>query len=238
MKFSVVVPARNAEETIDRTILSLVGQSLSPDDFEIILIDDGSTDKTYAKMKKHELISSMYNWKIIKHEEPQNKAISRNDGMREAEGEWICWLDADDFYLPFYLESIDQATQKYPEAKVFYFGGLITWSKWDMGVRKPREVNRDDVFRSGGIMSGGFVFKRECLDKVGYLPAQKSPYAFGFEMLSRFPEIKPLYKENQLDLGNPFGDDWAMFYLLTREYQPQILNITPYVVVTRGIHSL
>jgi len=155
-----------------------------------------------------------------------------------AKGEWICWLDADDFYLPFYLEIMAQAIIKYPEESLFYFGGFVTWKRWDMGIRNPRQVNIMDVFRSGGIMSGSFIFKKSCLDEVGYLPAAKSPYHFGDAMLKEFPEVKQLYKPGQLDLGNPWGDDWAMFYKLTRKFSPHLLNVNPYVVVNREEHQL
>jgi glycosyltransferase involved in cell wall biosynthesis len=238
MKFSIVVPAHNAEKTIERCLTSLVKQSISQDDYEIVVIDDASQDDTLDKIKSLQMTYANHNWKIIQHEQNQNKAISRNDGMIDASGDWICWLDADDFYLPFYLEIMNQAIEKYPDSKLFYFGGIITWSRWDMMIKMPNKVNKGDVFRSGGIMSGGFIFKKECLDEKCYLPFERSPYGFGDEMLRRYPEIVPLYKPGQLDLGNPWGDDWAEFYLLTRHFQPQFLNVSPYVVYQRGEHQL
>ena len=238
MKFSIVIPVYNAEKTIGRTLLSVIHQSISRDDYEIVIVDDYSIDNTVGIIKFYQDIFPHHNWKVIEHGENCNKAITRNDGMMAATGEWICWLDSDDMYLPFYLEAMNQAIEKYPKSDVFYFGGIVTWMRWDMAVKKPNPVDVRTVFRSGGIMSGGFIFKKSCINRVGYLPSQRSPYAFGEEMLTRFPEVKPLYKPGQLDLGNPWGDDWAMWYLLTREYQPQLLNISPYVVIQRGEHQL
>jgi hypothetical protein len=51
-------------------------------------------------------------------------------------------------------------------------------------------------------------------------------------MREKNPELDELYSE-QYDLGNPWGDDWAMFYNLTREYQPQFIQVAPYVIMVR-----
>jgi len=238
MKFSIVVPAYNSDKTIGRALDSLTGQSIDRDLFEIVVVNDASRDNTDVIIDAYMEKYPDFNWKLIIHDVNKNKAISRNDGMRAASGEWICWLDADDFYLPYYLEIMNQATEKYPDSKMFYYGGIIVWKRWDSAPRYPMPVHMGEVFRSGQIMSGGFMFKKECLDRCGYLPEERSPYGFGEAMLTEFPEVKELYKPGQLDLGNPWGDDWAMFYKLTRHFQPKMLNITPYVVVNREEHQL
>lgn len=231
MKFSIVIPAYNAAETIDRALGSLMMQSVGNEEFEVIVVDDASMDNTLDLVADWTNILPM---KILKHQTNLNKAIARNNGMKAAKGEWICWLDSDDYYLPHYLEVMTQAIEKYPEAKIFNFGGIVTWSRWDQQVRMSNTYNKGDVFRSGGIMSGSFIFKRELLEECGYLPEERSPYAFGQEMLERYPEVKPLYKPGQLDLGNPWGDDWSMFYILTRKNGSQFLQVSPYVIMPRG----
>lgn len=235
MKFSVIIPAYNAEKTIGRTIGSLAMQSLPNSDFEVIVVNDASLDNT---IEEASVWSPFLNLRILHNDTNQSKAISRNIGMKAAQGDWICWLDADDYYLPHYLEIMSQAIDKYPDVSLFNFDALVCWSRWDMGVKQTHVYKKGQVFRSGGIMSGSFIFKRDLLDLTGFLPEQRSPYGFGEAMLEKFPEVKPLYKPGQLDLGNPWGDDWAMFYILTREAEPKKLTVSPYVVMTREEHKI
>lgn len=96
---SVVMPARNAEATLDQSLQSLVAQSLR--DFDLVLIDDGSTDQTaeIADRYRHAL-----NLRLIRHERSQGVAQSINDGLHAADAEYIARLDADDLAHPQRLE--------------------------------------------------------------------------------------------------------------------------------------
>jgi glycosyltransferase involved in cell wall biosynthesis len=192
---------------------------------------------TVQSVKSLDYTSSQYEH-IWSYDENKERVFARNKGMSQAKGDWICWLDAGDFYLPYYLTILDQAIAKYPTTRVFNYGGIVTWSRWDNTIRMSDVYHKGDVFRSGTIMSGGFCFHRNCLDEVGLLPEATQCYDLGRAMTKDFPEIIPLYKPGQLDLGNPWGDDWAMFYKLTRVYEPQHLNVSPYVVITREEHQL
>jgi hypothetical protein len=121
---------------------------------------------------------------------------------------------------------------KYPGFSLFNFGAIVTHTNWNVTTKYSTCYNQGDIFKSGGIMSGSFIFKRECLDKVGYLPSHRNPYEFGRIMREKNPELDELYGE-QYDLGNPWGDDWAMFYNLTRDYQPRFIQTAPYVIMVR-----
>ncbi len=110
---SVVIPAYNAERTILETITSVQHQSFS--DFELIVINDGSTDRTLELLQgiKDERL------KIFCYE---NGGIStaRNRGILQATGEFIAFLDADDLWAPDKLELQLAALQQHPEAGVAY----------------------------------------------------------------------------------------------------------------------
>lgn len=90
-KISVIVPVYNVKEYIDETIKSIYNQTLK--DFELILIDDGSTDGTYEMLKEYE--SKHNNIKLIKQEN-SGPSKARNVGLKEAEGEYIIFVDSDD----------------------------------------------------------------------------------------------------------------------------------------------
>lgn len=99
MSFSIIIPAYNAEKYIARSIDSILNQTYN--DFEIIVIDDGSQDDTYK-------IATSYNDKRINVIKQINSGVSvaRNTGICSATKEFICFLDADDEYHPSHLEHL------------------------------------------------------------------------------------------------------------------------------------
>jgi glycosyltransferase involved in cell wall biosynthesis len=229
MKFTIIVPTYNNVESIPRTVLSVINQTY--EDWELIVVDDGSDDGTTEKLVwfADRLKGKM---RIVKHASNMQRVVARNTGMKQAQGEWIIWLDADDMLFPYYLEVLDEATKKFPNAKVFNWGACLTWKNYKTTIRTSSKHNKGEIFKSGDVMSGGFMFKRECLELTGYLPEHRNPFDFGKAIKLDHPEIVPLYGD-QNDLGNPWGDDWAMFYKLSRHFEPHWLEIAPYMVFVR-----
>ena len=88
---SVIIPAYNAGQCIGRAIESVLGQSYS--DYEIILVDDGSTDETGEVVKRYgDKVRYIY-------QENAGVSAARNTGISAAKGQWIAFLDADDEWL-------------------------------------------------------------------------------------------------------------------------------------------
>jgi len=87
MKVSVIIPAYNAERFIDKCIGALLNQDYQREDYEVIVVDDGSADGTAALIKT-------YSVKYI-HQKNQGPATARNAGAREAKGEIILFTDSD-----------------------------------------------------------------------------------------------------------------------------------------------
>lgn len=95
-KVSVIIPTYNREEYISDTVQSVLDQSYR--DFEIIVIDDGSTDNTAEKLEK-------YNSKIkLIRQKNSERAVSRNNGIKNSSGKYIAFLDSDDKWVPNKLE--------------------------------------------------------------------------------------------------------------------------------------
>ncbi len=110
---SVIIPVYNGEKTIRETVNSVLEQTFS--DFELIIINDGSTDSTL------DVISSINDPRIKVFSYPNgNLSASRNRGISHAKGEYIAFLDADDLWTPDKLEGQYQALQNNPEAAVAY----------------------------------------------------------------------------------------------------------------------
>ncbi|OCX54563.1 hypothetical protein BEL04_10020 [Mucilaginibacter sp. PPCGB 2223] len=116
---SIIMPAFNAERFIAETILSVQNQTYQ--DWELIVIDDGSTDKTGEIVKNIQLTD-----KRIKYIYQQNKkqAAARNNAFGNAAGDWIAFLDADDLWHPEKLERQFKYIAEI-DADVFYTGGEI-----------------------------------------------------------------------------------------------------------------
>ena len=94
IKLSVIIPVYNTEQYLSRCIESVLGQSF--DDFELLLIDDGSADGSEAICDKYAEKDSRVR---VFHKENGGVSSARNLGLNEAKGDWICFVDSDDELL-------------------------------------------------------------------------------------------------------------------------------------------
>jgi glycosyltransferase involved in cell wall biosynthesis len=109
---SVVIPLYNKELHIGRTIKSVLTQTIS--NFEIIIVDDGSTDKGV------EIVKSFTDPRIrLIQQENAGVSAARNKGIQEAKSDLIAFLDADDKWMPTFLETIISLRRKYPKAGIY-----------------------------------------------------------------------------------------------------------------------
>lgn len=103
MKLSVIIPMYNVENYIDQCINSLLDQNISKEDYEIIIINDGSTDNSYKTAKKY----SEENISIqLFSQKNQGVSIARNNGLKYAKGKYIYFVDADDYIIPNTLSQL------------------------------------------------------------------------------------------------------------------------------------
>lgn len=92
-KVSVIIPVYNAASTLEATLLSIQNQSLQ--DIEIICVDDGSTDDSKKVIDR---IAQNDNRIRYLYQDNSGAAIARNRGLRNASGDYVAFIDADDFY--------------------------------------------------------------------------------------------------------------------------------------------
>lgn len=109
---SVVIPLYNKEKQIAYTLQSVFEQTFQ--DFEIVVVDDGSTDNSVEEVEKFD--DSRI--RLI-HQTNAGVSAARNRGIEEARGELIAFLDADDEWMPEYLATQYGLYQKYPECSVY-----------------------------------------------------------------------------------------------------------------------
>lgn len=106
INFSIIIAVYNGEKTILKAIQSIIDQTYAA--YEIIIVDDGSTDNT-----KNEIASFANKVKYI-YQKNAGVAVARNKGVASAQGEWLCFLDADDWYYPDRLKSHADLIKKIP----------------------------------------------------------------------------------------------------------------------------
>lgn len=116
--FSIIIPAYNRAWCIERAIQSVLAQDFQ--DWELIIVDDGSTDDTREIVKRY-LVDSR-----IKYFYKENGGVgsARNCGMRSAEGEIIMFLDSDDEFVAGALNTISGAVTKYADKKIYSFRAI------------------------------------------------------------------------------------------------------------------
>ena len=116
---SVVIPLYNKAHTIVNTLQTVLNQTFK--DFEVIIINDGSTDNGVEVINKHFNDSRI---KII-NQDNQGVSAARNRGVEESISDWVAFLDADDEWHPEYLEYVFKAISSYSEAGMICTGGIV-----------------------------------------------------------------------------------------------------------------
>ena len=130
--FSVIIPLYNREKTIKRAVDSILSQTFQ--DFEIIIVDDASTDKSPEIVKNIQLDDSRIIY--LRNEVNKERCTTRNIGIQIAKGRYLCFLDSDDYHLPFHLQTFYQKIQLENKPKAFLF--TSAWNETEEGVRTER----------------------------------------------------------------------------------------------------
>jgi len=114
MKISIIIPTYNAQKTIKRAVDSALNQDFPKEDFEIIVINDGSTDKTLENIKN-------YKGKIkIISQKNKGALKAANRGFRIAKGKYVIKLDSDDYLKPTILKEMVMVLEKNPNIDFVY----------------------------------------------------------------------------------------------------------------------
>ncbi len=121
MRFSVIIPLYNKAPYVGKALQSVLDQSFT--DFELIVVDDGSTDES-ARVVETVLSEANVDCQLIRQE---NAGVSaaRNNGVARSRGDFLCFLDADDWWAPSFLAEMSALIDEYPEAGIYGTGYVI-----------------------------------------------------------------------------------------------------------------
>jgi glycosyltransferase involved in cell wall biosynthesis len=139
VKVSVAIPVYNGAATIQATVDSVLGQTIRP--FEILVLNDGSTDDTASILKRFEPLVTVI------HQKNAGLTAARNTLCGLARGELMAFLDADDSWHPRYLEVQSKLFSEHPEAVAFFTGhtnfqgyGNYEWESTPLGDQTEAEL--------------------------------------------------------------------------------------------------
>ena len=162
---SVITPTFNRADYLPFAVESVLSQSVS--DFELIVIDDGSTDGTAELMERYLADSRI---RYLKQEN-QGQSVARNRGIAEARGQFICFLDSDNAWVSTKLENSLKAFEEHPEADIVY-GDFITidGEGHEHGVnRMARYSGRitPQLLRDNFVSMNTTMTRKRCFDEMG-----------------------------------------------------------------------
>lgn|GEM_PF-1209031 len=162
---SIIVPTYNRASLIEEALNSVFNQTY--EHFELIVVDDGSTDDTAEKLKKFQADQRF----TLVRQENQGQAAARNRGLEIAAGEYFCFLDSDNFWPNFKLEEQVSIALNSPEFDVIY-GDIIVvdGSGTEISRRNmPRKSGRitEWLLRDNSISMNTVMFKRRCYEEMG-----------------------------------------------------------------------
>ena len=132
LRFSVVIPLFNKQDSITRAVKSVLGQSYN--NFELLIVDDGSTDKSLATLE-----SITDDCLSIISQKNQGVSVARNKGVTESNSDYVCFLDADDEWHSDFLYEIYTLIQTVPEC-VLYATSCLEID--ESGLTKQNSVNQ------------------------------------------------------------------------------------------------
>lgn len=181
IKISVIVPVYNVERYIRKCLESLANQTL--DDIEIIVVDDGSTDLSKDIIKEY-----VEKYNNVRYYKKENGGLSdaRNYGMQYATGEYIAFLDADD-YIDFktYEKMYEKAKKENSDVVECNF-------YWAYGRRKKKDIGKkyegkSEMIEMGRVVAWNKIYKKELLEQTQI----KFPKGLQYEDVEFFYKLVP-----------------------------------------------
>ncbi len=157
-KFSVIVPAYNAQDTLAETLDAVLAQEYSQ--WECVVVDDGSSDGTLELARSYESRDDRF--RVITQE---NKGTggAYNTGVAAAVGEWVTICSADDVLLPELLSSMADAIERNPEHDIFSCNGYLCWCDGNRAVRYMEDAFQVEHSESlADVLTGCFFSVGAC----------------------------------------------------------------------------
>ena len=188
-KISIIIPVLNGERTIEKAIVSIIRQNYT--NYELIILDGGSTDNTHAILEKYDEYITYWH---SKHD--GNACLAVNEGIARATGDLIVGLMCDDFYELEVFQRIADAYVEHPQADIFSCGGRLlvldektnTYRAKKVYAAQQLDLNVYNVCFAVSAICCRFI-RKSLFEKIGYYiakdPQGKMPHSADKEFLLR-----------------------------------------------------
>lgn len=202
MKFSVIIPLYNKAPYVSKAIDSVLAQTLA--DYELIIVDDGSGDDSADVALK--AIKDFPQCRLIRQENA-GVSMARNNGVAVSHGDYLCFLDADDWWSPSFLEELSNLIAEFPDAGIYGTGYTIV-----------NETKRYTHVSPIGVEQGfekGYINYCQVYAKTLAMPLTSISVAVPrlvFDEMNGFPK------------GVRFGEDFLLWIRIALSHKVAFLN--------------
>jgi glycosyltransferase involved in cell wall biosynthesis len=181
--FSVIIPVYNRKDFISKSIKSVLAQSYT--NFEIICINDSSSDGTKQMIIDHQMDDNRV--KLISLEQNRGRCIARNEGIKNARGGWICFLDSDDVYLTNHLKTLFDLIKANKTFKAFATNQIIN--------NKQNKLQNSVLTLSNFITTNPIQINQLCLNRdIGiYFPNERIPISEDWYFFRKITSSFPIF---------------------------------------------
>lgn len=220
--FSVIIPLYNKAPYVAKAIRSVLAQTFA--DYELIVMDDGSVDDSFSIALKS--IEGRGNCHLYRQKNA-GVSMARNNGVALSQGKYLCFLDADDWWEPTFLEEMSKLIEDFPEAGIY--GTNYTIVNETKHKTRVAKIGVDEGFEKG------YINYCRAYASTMYMPLTSISVAIPrgvFEEMDGFPK------------GIKLGEDFMLWIRIALKYKVAFLNkpLSYYNqdvdVANRGTHHL
>jgi len=185
--FSVVIPTFNRAKFLCKAIESVLGQTFA--DWELIIVDDGSTDNT------KEIVAAFHDERInYYYQQNQERSVARNTGIKNSKGQYICFLDSDDYFLPERLDLLYRFIIEKKEVVAMFFTSICFDKEGIISERAQLEFSNNlNIYNY--IIQGIIGVPQACIHKTIFNDFLFNPlfrYGEDMELWLRIADNYPL----------------------------------------------
>ena len=203
MRFSVILPLYNKAPYVAKAIDSILAQTFT--DYELIIMDDGSKDDSYEVASKA-IEGHCRNCRLIRQKNA-GVSMARNNGVAASKGDYLCFLDADDWWDPGFLEEMSRLINAFPDAGIYGTNYTIV-----------NETRRKTRVAQIGVEKGfekGYINYCQVYAKTMYMPLCTDTVCIP---RSVFEEMSGFHK------GVILGEDFILWVRIALKYKVVFIN--------------